>query len=105
MRAIAHPAAEQLSLPAILHALSDPVRLGIVRALREDGECSCGMLAAPVAKSTLSHHLKVLRDAGLTRTRVEGVQRFVSLRWEEVDRRFPGLLRSVLEHSDALARR
>jgi DNA-binding transcriptional ArsR family regulator len=54
----------------------------------------------PVAKSTLSHHLKVLRDAGLTRTRAEGVQRFVSLRTEDIELRFPGLLGSVLAHSE-----
>jgi DNA-binding transcriptional ArsR family regulator len=98
MRAISHPITEQLSLPGVLHALSDPVRLEIVRELAEGAELACGALDAPVSKSTLSHHLKVLRDAGLTQTRAVGVHRFVSLRAEDVDARFPGLLGCVLEH-------
>jgi DNA-binding transcriptional ArsR family regulator len=98
MRDIAHPPAEQITLPAVLHALSDPVRLDIVRTLSGGCECPAGELAVPVAKSTLSHHLKVLRDAGLTHTRAVGVQRFVSLREDEVEQLFPGLLACVLVH-------
>lgn len=100
MRIIAHPPTEHISLSDILHALSDPVRLEIVRALGQGGEMSCGSLAVPVTKSTLTHHLKVLRDAGLTHTRSEGVQRLVSLRREDVESRFPGLLSCVLAHSE-----
>jgi DNA-binding transcriptional ArsR family regulator len=100
MRAIAHPITEQLSLPGVLHALSDPVRLGIVDSLRDGDELPCGALEVPVSKSTLSHHLKVLRDAGLTQTRAEGVHRFVSLRREDIEERFPGLLDCVLVHAD-----
>jgi DNA-binding transcriptional ArsR family regulator len=96
MREIAHPPADQLSLPGILHALSDPVRLEIVRVLGTDGELCCGAIDVPVSKSTLTHHLKVLRDAGVTRTRRDGVQRLVSLRQADVDSRFPGLLDCVL---------
>jgi DNA-binding transcriptional ArsR family regulator len=99
MRTIAHPVAEQLSLSSVLHALSDPVRLRIVRALQDGAERCCGELDVPVSKSTLSHHLKVLRDAGLTQTRAEGAQRFVSLRSDDVESRFPGLLGCVLVHS------
>lgn len=99
MRTVSHPIAEQLSLAAVLHALSDPVRLSIVRTLRDGTEVPCGRLDVPVSKSTLSHHLKVLRDAGITQTRCEGVQRFVSLRAEDVEARFPGLLGCVLIHS------
>jgi DNA-binding transcriptional ArsR family regulator len=99
MRAISHPVTEQLSLPGVLHALSDPVRLEIVRALSGGIETSCGDLGVTVSKSTLSHHLKVLRDAGLTQTRAEGVHRFVSLRAGDIDARFPGLLACVLEYA------
>lgn len=99
MRAIYHPVREQLSLPGVLHALSDPVRLEIVRALAQGTETSSGELGVPVSKSTLSHHLKVLRDAGLTQTRAVGVHRFVSLRATDVEARFPGLLSCVLEQS------
>jgi DNA-binding transcriptional ArsR family regulator len=101
MRDIAHPPTEQISLPDVLHALSDPVRLDIVRTLSDTGECSAGDLPVPVAKSTLSHHLKVLRDAGLTHTRAVGVQRFVSLRVDEVEQLFPGLLACVLVHYES----
>ncbi len=100
MRAIAHPVTEQLSLSGVLHALSDPVRLEIVHALQLAAELPCGKLEVPVTKSTLSHHLKVLRDAGLTQTRAEGVHRFVSLRSRDVEARFPGLLGCVLAHTD-----
>ena len=96
LRSVPHVAAEEIRLPNLLHALSDPVRLEIVRCLAAAGERPCKGLGVSVAKSTLSHHLKVLREAGLTRTRVEGAQRLVSLRTDEVDRRFPGLLESVL---------
>lgn len=99
MRGIPHPVREQLSLPEVLHALSDPIRLEIVRALRDGSECSCGMLDVPVSKSTLSHHLKVLRDAGLTQTRAQGVQRFVSLRTDDIEALYPGLLGCVLGDS------
>jgi DNA-binding transcriptional ArsR family regulator len=100
MRDIAHPEATQLSLPGVLHALSDPVRLEIVRALGGDREMPCGAIDVPVSRSTLTHHLKVLRDAGVTRTRCEGVQRLVSLRRTDVEARFPGLLDCVLAEDD-----
>jgi DNA-binding transcriptional ArsR family regulator len=103
MRSISHPVTEQLSLYGVLHALSDPVRLEIVRALAGAAETSSGALGAPVSKSTLSHHLKVLRDAGLTQTRAEGVHRFVSLRDADIDARFPGLLECVLAHASRRA--
>jgi DNA-binding transcriptional ArsR family regulator len=99
MRVIPHPDLEQLHLTDVLHALSDPVRLEIVRLLGIHKELSCGRLEVSVSKSTLTHHLRVLRDAGLTYTRSEGVQRLVSLRRDEVEARFPGLLGCVLEHS------
>src|SRR4051794_37276256 len=90
------PTVEALELPAVLHALSDPIRLQIVRDLSERGACNCGTFAVPVAKSTLSHHLRVLREAGLTLTEPTGTQRVVSLRRSDLDGRFPGLLDAVL---------
>ena len=100
MRVIAHPDPDQLDLTDVLHALSDPVRLEIVRLLAVHDELSCGRLEVSVSKSTLTHHLRVLRDAGLTYTRTEGVQRLVSLRGDELEGRFPGLLDCVLQHVD-----
>jgi DNA-binding transcriptional ArsR family regulator len=91
-----HPPVDKLELAAVLHALSDPIRLRIVRELAAHGACNCGTFAVPVAKSTLSHHLRVLREAGLTRTEPHGTQRVVSLRRDDLDARFPGLLDAVL---------
>jgi DNA-binding transcriptional ArsR family regulator len=96
LRLISHPDVHELELTDVLHALSDPVRLEIVKSLGMHDELSCGRLQVSVSKSTLTHHLRVLRDAGLTHTRTEGVQRLVSLRRAEIDTRFPGLLDCVL---------
>jgi DNA-binding transcriptional ArsR family regulator len=96
MRAIFHPAAEDIQLPTVLYALSDPIRLDIVRRLAASGEEACGHIDIPIPSSTLSHHYKVLRESGITRTRLEGTQRFISLREDDLNRRFPGLLQAVL---------
>jgi len=98
---VRHPAADELELATVLHALSDPIRLQIVRDLSAEGACSCGAFAVPVAKSTLSHHLKVLREAGVTLTEPNGTQRVVSLRTSDLDARFPGLLAAVLAATPA----
>ena len=99
MRHLHHPRIDEVTLPDVLHAFSDPVRLQIVRALAERAEQSCSAVEASVSKSTLSHHFKVLREAGLTHTRVNGTHRYVSLRRKELEERFPGVLDSVLEAS------
>ncbi len=96
MRVLSHPAREDIQLTAIFYALSDPVRLGIVCRLATCAEQSCSELDVPLAKSTLSHHLKVLREAGLTHTRSEGTRRLVSLRRDDLESRFPGLLAAIL---------
>ncbi|WP_026852234.1 ArsR/SmtB family transcription factor [Geothrix fermentans] len=99
MRSLHHPGREQLDLPAVLYALSDPTRLEIVRRLAGDGELACGTFGLPATKATLSHHFKVLREAGIIQTRVEGVHRYNSLRKQDLDARFPGLLKAVLKAS------
>jgi DNA-binding transcriptional ArsR family regulator len=96
MRILHHPRIDEIALPDVLHALSDPVRLQIVRALADREEQSCSSVEASVSKSTLSHHFKVLREAGVTHTRVNGTHRLVSIRRDELEQRFPGLLDSVL---------
>ena len=91
------PPAEEIRLVDVLHALSDPVRLEIVRTLdRTEGALACVDLPLPVAKSTASHHYKVLRETGVVRVREEGTRRFYTVRRDELDARFPGLLDSVL---------
>lgn len=86
----------------VFHALSDPVRAQIVRNLAEGREQSCGGFGVPLAKSTLSHHFKVLREAGITRTRIEGTHHLVSLRQEDLEARFPGLLEVVVRAEEPL---
>ena len=90
-----HPALEDVTLAEVLHALSDPLRLSIVATLRAGGERGWGEFDTPVAASTLSHHMKVLRLAGLIRTRREGQRCQIALR-PELEERFPGLLGTVL---------
>jgi DNA-binding transcriptional ArsR family regulator len=97
MREIRHPASEEIDLPGVLHALSDPVRLQIVRELDRRGEESCTALGISVSKATLSHHFRVLRDAGVIRTRAAGTARISQLRRDDLDELFPGLLDAVLQ--------
>ncbi len=99
MRELHHPSRNKINLPAVLHALSDPTRLDIVRQLSKTPEMCMGECDTKVTKSTMSHHFKILREAGVTRTRVEGTQRHVSLRREDLDARFPGFLDVVLKVS------
>ena len=101
MRALHHPRVEELDLTDVLHALSDPVRLEIVRLLADQQERPCSAVEAKVAKSTLSHHFKVLREAGITFTRANGTHRLVTLRTDDLEERFPGLINSVLNAAKA----
>jgi DNA-binding transcriptional ArsR family regulator len=100
---IEEPPADDLELTTVMAALSDPARVTIVRELAADGERACGTFELGVSKATRSHHLKVLREAGLTHTRLDGTHRFVSLRRDDVDARFPGLLAAVLAAAEATA--
>jgi DNA-binding transcriptional ArsR family regulator len=94
---IAHPKRNELELAAVLHALSDPVRLRIVAALAHaDGEATCGSIDVPVSKSTCTHHFRVLREAGVIHQRHEGRARFNALRREDLEARFPRLLDTIL---------
>jgi DNA-binding transcriptional ArsR family regulator len=90
------PARGELELSAVLHALSDPVRLQILAALSDGAEHSCGSFKLPVTKSTCTHHFRVLREAGVIHQRHEGTSRLNSLRSEDLEARFPGLLGTVL---------
>jgi DNA-binding transcriptional ArsR family regulator len=90
------PTVGEICIVGVLHALSDPTRLAVVRQLAANGETLCGRLDVSVAKSTLSQHLRVLREAGVTHTRPAGTQRWLSVRRNDLDRLFPGLLDVVL---------
>jgi DNA-binding transcriptional ArsR family regulator len=90
------PAVKKLSLPEVLYALSDPLRLKIVCQLASKGEAACGTFGIRMPKSSLSHHFKVLRDAGVIATHSEGAKRINTLRRSELDAAFPGLLDAIL---------
>ncbi|MFE0014875.1 ArsR/SmtB family transcription factor [Mesorhizobium sp. NPDC059054] len=95
-----HPTTDQISLPLVLSVLGDPTRLAIVAHLahREGGKgrMNCSQFLALGSKTNLSYHLAKLREAGVTRTEVVGTQRFLTLRREDLDQRFPGLLDSIV---------
>jgi DNA-binding transcriptional ArsR family regulator len=94
---IPHPAREDLDLAFVLHALSDPVRLEIVAGLADGEERACGSFDVGVTKSTCTHHFRVLREAGLIRQRQQGTMRLNSLRRDDLEARFPGLLGTILK--------
>jgi DNA-binding transcriptional ArsR family regulator len=88
-----------IDVVTVLQALSDPVRLEIVRQLAgcgATGELTCGQIELPVSKSTTSHHLKALSGAGIIAEREVGTRKYLHLRREELEKRFPGLIESVL---------
>jgi DNA-binding transcriptional ArsR family regulator len=92
-----HPSRNDLELAAVLHALSDPQRLRIVQALAEDPEPRrCGTFDLDITKSTLTHHFRILREAGIIEQRCEGTAKLNSLRRDDLEARFPGLLDAVL---------
>jgi DNA-binding transcriptional ArsR family regulator len=90
------PQLEEMTLSSVMAALGDPMRVAIVRQLAAEGERTCGTFDLGISKATRSHHFRVLREAGITHTRAEGTHRHVSLRRDDVDARFPGLLGAVL---------
>lgn len=95
------PAAADLSLTVVCAALGDPVRMKIVRCLATSGEKNCsGFEVDHISKSTLSHHIKILREAGLIRPRFQGKEHFYSLRAEELNLRFPGLVDLLLDEKE-----
>jgi DNA-binding transcriptional ArsR family regulator len=92
-----HPETSEIELAAVLHALSDPHRLEIVRRLDQDSAPRpCGSLDFGVTKSTMTHHFRTLREAGVIRQKRQGTTKLTELRRTDLDARFPGLLDAVL---------
>jgi DNA-binding transcriptional ArsR family regulator len=91
---IPHPPAAALDLATIMRTVGDPLRLEIVRLLADGRPRVCTEIqtALGLPASTGSYHLRLLREAGVTRTRAEGTQRVISLRREDLEARFPGLV-------------
>ncbi|KQZ14193.1 MULTISPECIES: helix-turn-helix transcriptional regulator [unclassified Mesorhizobium] len=100
-----HPQTDQISLPNVLSVLGDPTRLAIVAELarKDDGPVTCSHFLDICSKTNLSYHLAKLRESGVTHTEASGTSRFTTLRRADLDRRFPGLLDSVLAGTGDLA--
>jgi DNA-binding transcriptional ArsR family regulator len=98
MREVSQPATEAIRMVEVLRALGDPVRLEIIQRLAVTGEENCTAIGGDldVHQTTLSHHYRVLREAGITWTTVQGRSRLIRLRRDDLDTLFPGLLDSVL---------
>lgn len=101
MRILLHPHKDEMTLEAVLYALSDPTRLSIFAALTEAAApTACAAFlevgGAPVPKSTLSQHFRILREHGLVRSERQGVEMLSVPRREELDARFPGLIDAIL---------
>ncbi len=94
--AVWHPERDQIELTAVLHALSAPMRLRIVSELASGEQRTCKSFDLPVVKSTCTHHFKVLREAGVIRQQLLGTTRVNTLRREDLEARFPGLVDAVL---------
>lgn len=97
---VLEPAAEDFQLPKVLAALADPHRLATVRFVAYNGESWCSQVmqeaGLSMTKSTFSHHLRILREAGIVTKQIRGTKGFMCVRRDDLDRRFPGLLDSVL---------
>ncbi|MBC8049581.1 MAG: helix-turn-helix transcriptional regulator [Chitinophagales bacterium] len=93
-----HPNAADIRLERVLYALGDPIRLKIVESLERGAELACSKASCglDLAKSTQSYHFRILREAGIIRTRKAGIYYMNSVRREDLDARFPGLLNAVL---------
>ena len=102
MELIKHPKLKDIPLEQVLKALGDPVRISVVKQLLKSPEkqIACGTFDYDVTKATFSHHMQILREAGVVRTCQEGTKRMSSLRSEELNKRFPGLLQMILSAHD-----
>ena len=109
MRPLVHPNIEEVPLEAILHALSDPVRVAIYADIVKGCSENCSTFLTvgdrEIPKSTLSQHFKILREAGLIRSERKGVEMFNTSRCEEVDRYYPGLLAAIVKAHEIQVRR
>ncbi len=93
-----HPAVESLDVTSVLFALSDPARLAIVRQVSAPSSVvTCQDVGTRMPKSTRSHHLKVLRECGIVHMTWRGREKLLTLRRDELESRWPGLLAAVLD--------
>ena len=100
-RALPHPAAEDITLDGILHALSDPVRRDILFKVMGCSGLSCSQACTELPPSTISFHYRILREAGLIHSEKKGVEVINTGRKAEIEKRFPGLLHTVFKHHNS----
>ncbi len=104
---VVEPAAADFQLPRILAALADPQRLATVRYVAGHGESWCTQVmqeaGLAMTKSTFSHHLRILREAGVVTKRIQGTKGYARLRKDDLDLRFPGLMDSIIGADAPLA--
>ncbi|GAA2966755.1 ArsR/SmtB family transcription factor [Actinokineospora diospyrosa] len=94
---IPHPSLDEIRIERVLHALADPIRLHLVRELaRLDTGVACGSIDLPITKSTRTHHLRTLREAGVVTIHPAGTSRITTLRRADLDTLYPGLLDGIL---------
>jgi DNA-binding transcriptional ArsR family regulator len=98
---VVEPAAEDLQLPRVLAALAEPNRLATVQYVARAGESCCSEVIAEaglsMTKSTFSHHLRILREAGVLTKRIQGTKGYTKVRKGDLDRRFPGLIDAIID--------
>ncbi|WEH41419.1 helix-turn-helix domain-containing protein [Streptomyces sp. NBC_01218] len=97
-----HPDREEIDFQTVLKALSDPMRLQVIATLAgepEGTERTCTSFGLPVSKSTRTHHFRILREAGLVQQVDRGNSRSAQLRREDIEARFPGLLRLITQNA------
>jgi DNA-binding transcriptional ArsR family regulator len=98
MRQMKHPEMQAVELVDLMYALSDPTRVEIVVTLAREGRAmTCGELDCDRPKSSMSHHFKILRGAGVVRTEIRGTEHINSLRLPELEKRFPGVMKAVMK--------
>jgi DNA-binding transcriptional ArsR family regulator len=104
---VVEPAAADFQLPRILAALADQHRLATVRYVARKGESCCADVISEaglaITKSTFSHHLRILREAGILTKRIQGTRGYTQLRKDDLDQRFPGLLDSIIAADASVA--
>jgi DNA-binding transcriptional ArsR family regulator len=102
---VTEPSAADFELPRVLAALADPHRLVTVQFVARSGESWCARVmqdaGLEMSKSTFSHHLRILREAGIVTKRIEGTKGYMCLRKDDLDARFPGLIDSILSADTA----
>lgn len=101
MRSLFHPSVEDITVEDILYALSDPVRVAIYAnivgsACAQTCSSFLNVSETSIPKSTLSRHFQILREAGLIHSERRGVEMHNTSRCAEIEERFPGLIRAVV---------